>query len=73
MPGKKEKSKSENKDLIPQTQMFTLRIWVTNQKDADIEWRGRIQHVQSGDVQHCHNWGAFIAYVEEILRNPTDI
>jgi hypothetical protein len=73
MRRQKENPQSENEDLVPQAHMFTLRIWVTNQKDTDIEWRGRIQHVQSGEVKYCQTWGAFTAYVEEILSNPSDI
>jgi hypothetical protein len=73
MPGHKVKSQSEIESPEAQAQTFTLRIWVTKQKDDTIEWRGRIQHVQSGEVQYCQNWDAFIAYVETILRNPLDI
>ena len=73
MPGQKEKSQSENGGLGTQTQTFTLRIWVTNQEDAKIEWRGRIQHVQSGEVQYCQSWDAFITYVEEVIRDPSSI
>ena len=69
MPGHKEKSQSEHGSLGTQAQIFTLRIWVTNQKDDSLEWRGRIQHVQSGEVRYCQSWDAFSAYVEEALRN----
>ncbi|HSG43286.1 MAG TPA: hypothetical protein VLA72_09035 [Anaerolineales bacterium] len=73
MPGNKDISQSEHQDPGSQLQTFTLRIWVTNQEDANLEWRGRIQHVQSGEVQYCQNWDAFIAYVEEVLHNPSGI
>jgi len=73
MSGNKKKSQSENGELGSQAQTFTLRIWVTNQKDDSLEWRGRIQHIQSGEVRYCRNWDAFIAYVEEVLRNPYGI
>ena len=69
MSGHEKKSQSEYGKLGFQTQTFTLRIWVTNQKDATLKWRGRIQHIQSGEVQYCQNWDAFITYVEEVLRN----
>jgi hypothetical protein len=70
MPGTKDKSQS-GQELGTQAQTFTLRIWVTKQKDTTLEWRGRIQHVQSGEVQYCRNWEAFSTYVEEILRKPS--
>jgi hypothetical protein len=60
---------SKNKDITPQAQLFTLRIWITKQKSDILEWRGRIEHVQSGEVEFCRNWETFIAYVERMLRN----
>jgi len=73
MSGRKENSQSEYEKLGTQAQTFTLRIWVMNQKDATLEWRGRIQHIQSGEVQYCQSWDVFITYVEEVLRNPSSI
>ena len=73
MSSRKEKSQSEYGGLGTQAQTFTLRIWVTNQQDATLEWRGRIQHIQSGEVQYCQNWDAFTAYVEDVLRNLSGI
>jgi hypothetical protein len=69
----KDKTQNKNGDLGTQAQTFTLRIWVTSPKDATLEWRGRIQHIQSGEVQYCQDWDAFIAYVEEALCNPSGI
>jgi hypothetical protein len=59
---------SENKDITPQAQLFTLRIWITKQKSDILEWRGRIEHAQSGEVKFCRNWETFIAYIERMLR-----
>lgn len=67
MSGDKKKSQSEQRNPGSQAQTFTLRIWVTHRKGAVFEWRGRIQHIQSGDVKHCQNWNSFIAFVEERL------
>lgn len=73
MPGHEKKSQSENGEPGAQAQTFTLRIWVTNQEDAHLKWRGRIQHVQSGEVQYCQNWDAFAAFVESVICDPSDI
>ena len=67
MSADKDKPQSECAELGAQVQTFTLRIWVTSQKDANIEWRGRIQHIQSGEVQYCQNWDTFITCVEKVL------
>ena len=73
MSGHEKKSQSEYGKLGFQTQTFTLRIWVTNQKDATLEWRGRIQHIQTGEVHYCQDWEAFTAFVEHVLCNPFGI
>ncbi len=69
MLGHEKKSQGEHQEPGTQAQTFTLRIWVTDQKDANLEWRGRIQHIQSGEVRYCQSWDAFTTYVEEVLRN----
>lgn len=69
MSGQEKKPQSEYGSPGVQAQTFTLRIWVTDQKDANLEWRGRIQHIQSGEVRYCQSWDAFTTYVEEVLRN----
>jgi hypothetical protein len=73
MLGHKKDPQSENGSLGTQAQTFTLRIWTTNQENGSLEWRGRIQHVQSGEVRYCRDWDSFTAYVEEVLWNPSDI
>jgi len=72
MSGQEKKPQSEYGSPGVQAQTFTLRIWVTDQKDATLKWRGRIQHVQSGEVRYCRNWDTFTAYVEEVLRSSSD-
>ena len=73
MSGYTDDSQSEAGDVDTQSQMFTLRIWVINREGVNIKWRGRIQHIQSGEVQYCQNWDTFIAYVEKMLCSPSDI
>jgi hypothetical protein len=50
--------------------MFTLRIWLTNRDGDAVEWRGKVQHVQSGEVQYCRSWEAFTTYIEGKLLSP---
>ena len=72
MFGHKDKSQDENGNIGIQTQTFILRVWVTGRRGASIEWRGRIQHIQSGEVQYCQNWDTFIAYVEKVLSESQE-
>jgi len=68
-----KKSQGEHQEPGTQAQTFTLRIWITNQEGTHLEWRGRMQHIQSGEVKYCQDWDSFIIYVEEVLCNPPSI
>lgn len=71
MSGHNDDSQSETGDVGTQPQMFTLRIWVIKREGMNIKWRGRIQHIQSGEVQYCQDWDTFITYVEKVLCGPS--
>lgn len=72
MSENKGKSQGAHGKRGQQAQMFTLRIWLTDQKENAFEWRGRIQHIQSGEVQYCRDWDGFASYVEEMLLNQAN-
>jgi hypothetical protein len=67
----KSKMWSKHGKLGEQAQMFTLQIWVTGQQENTFDWRGRIQHIQSGEVQYCRDWKGFVGYVEEMILNQS--
>lgn len=71
MPEKKHEPGEDGRVEI-QTQTFILRVWLKSRQGAGREWRGRIQHVQSGEIQYCQNLDAVIAYVEKVLDERQD-
>ncbi len=52
------------------THMFTLRMWPEALGDGQIEWRGKVQHVLSGEARYFRDWDTLIAYLQDTL--PTD-
>ena len=52
----------------PHSNLFTLRIWQEKLDHDHTEWRGRIQHVLSGDTRHFRDWPALREHLLEMLQ-----
>lgn len=50
-----------------QSQLFTLRMWLEELGEGRSEWRGKIQHVQSGEVCYFREWSSLVALLEKML------
>jgi len=49
------------------THLFTLRLWPEALGDDQIEWRGKVQHVLSGEARYFRDWTALVAFLLETL------
>lgn len=49
-------------------QLFMLRLWPEDLGGGQTDWRGSIQHVNSGERRYFRDWPAFEAFVEELLH-----
>ena len=49
------------------THLFTLRMWPEALGNGQIEWRGKVQHVLSGQAHYFRDWDALIAYLQDML------
>ncbi len=49
------------------THLFTLRMWPEALGDRQIEWRGKVQHVLSGQTRYFRDWDTLIAYLQDML------
>ncbi len=52
------------------THLFTLRIWAAALGDGQLGWRGKVQHVLSGEARYFRDWSTLITYLQDML--PTD-
>jgi len=43
--------------------LFTLRVWPEDRDDGGVEWRGKVQHVISGEQQYFRDWSTLIAFL----------
>ncbi len=49
--------------------LFTLRLWQEAVGDGESDWRGKIQHVISGEARYFRGWPALEAFLEEVAGN----
>ena len=47
--------------------LFTLRIWSEALGDGRAEWRGKVQHVYSGEVRYFRDWSTLVTFLLEML------
>jgi len=40
----------------PSSHLFAVRLWVEDLGDEQIEWRGQVQHVLSGEAHYFRDW-----------------
>ena len=50
-------------------QLFMLRIWREDLGEGRFEWRGKVQHVTSGEVRYFRDWSGLVAMVQEMLND----
>jgi hypothetical protein len=47
--------------------LFTVRMWPEALGDGRIEWRGRLQHVLSGETRSFRDWASLVACLVAML------
>ena len=49
------------------SKLFTIRIWDEHIGDGIFEWRGRVQHVLTGDYTYFHTWEDLVSWLSNYL------
>jgi len=50
------------------SQLFTVRLWPEAIDDDLVEWRGKVDHVASGEGYYFRDWSRLIVCLEMMLR-----
>jgi hypothetical protein len=50
------------------SQLFMVRIWLEDLGSGKTDWRGKVQHVSSGEVRYFRDWPTLEAFLEDLLR-----
>ncbi len=46
---------------------FTVRVWQEELGDGQTEWRGKVQHVPSGEVRYFREWPTLVTLLLKML------
>lgn len=49
--------------------LFTLRLWREELGGGEIEWRGKVQHVTSGEVRYFRDWPTLVTFLQQLLAS----
>lgn len=47
--------------------LFTVRLWAEDLGDGQAEWRGKVEHVTSGEAYYFREWSALVALLVAML------
>ena len=50
------------------SQLFTVRMWPEAVGDDLVEWRGKVDHVASGEGYYFRDWSRLIVCLDKMLR-----
>ncbi len=60
----------EQQQQHPRPYLFTLRLWQEELGEGQVEWRGRVQSVASGDTAFFRDWPGLVATLQRLLTAP---
>jgi hypothetical protein len=53
--------------------LFTVRVWQEELGNDQSEWRGKVQHVHTGEALYFREWQALIAAIMKMLSEPANV
>ena len=65
-----------DKTEYPQhTHLFTVRVWQEQLGEGQMEWRGEVQSVLSGERRYFRDWPTLVAFLKAMLprQNSPDL
>lgn len=48
---------------MPRSHLFTIRVWREELAEDQREWRGKVQHVNSGEAYFFRQWSEMVAHM----------
>lgn len=52
-----------------QSDLFTVRLWQEEMDEGRREWRGKVQHVRSGEAYYFCEWEVLITALLQMLAS----
>ena len=51
-----------------ETRLFTVRMWLEEVGDGQLEWRGKVQALPEGEAYYFRAWSGLIMHLEAMLK-----
>jgi hypothetical protein len=51
----------------PHSHLFTVRLWREEVGNGQIEWRGKVQQISTGETHYFREWSALISLFLQML------
>ena len=52
---------------LQHSHLFTVRLWAEDLGDGQAEWRGKLEHVTSGETHYFRDWPALVSLLIAML------
>ncbi len=52
--------------------LFTVRVWQEDLGNDQLEWRGKVQHVHSGEALYFREWTMLVTSLLKMLAEPAN-
>jgi hypothetical protein len=66
-------AKSDPDQPAQDSHLFMLRLWLEDLGGGRTDWRGKVQHVTSGEARYFRDWPTLQAFVEELLHRTAPL
>jgi hypothetical protein len=61
---------SKQDESYQPSHLFSMRLWPEEMDDGQIEWRGQVQHVLSGETHYFRDWSTLVGHLLTLLPIP---
>lgn len=48
--------------------LYIIRLWPEDLGNGEVEWRGQVQHVLSGEAHYFRRWAELIAHLQAMVE-----
>jgi hypothetical protein len=57
-------AKTEANQSSQSSYLFMLRLWLEDLGSGQTDWRGKVQHVNSGEARYFRDWSILESFME---------
>jgi hypothetical protein len=58
----------DSRQLPYQVHLFTLRLWREAVKDGQVEWRGAVKNIETGEVRYFRDWPMLLYMLPDMAQ-----